>query len=124
MNNELYFLIIVIEVIILLILLYTYFNKKKIKEHHADHSESANPGIKFYDRHCGVYPVVKREKQPAVCQDGSLVTDQDKCNQPGVYREQGSNKVIINGDITKDLNGKDAAGNDLFSAADKTKINN
>jgi len=98
MNNELYFLIIVIEVIILLILLYTYFNKKKIKEHHADHSESANPGIKFYDRHCGIYPVVKREKQPPVCKDGNLVTDGDRCNQPGIYRGVGENKVIINGD--------------------------
>ena len=98
MNNELYFLIIVIEVIILLILLYTYFNKKKVKEHHADHSESANPGIKFYDRHCGIYPVVKRVKQAAVCEDGSLTNDKERCNQPGVYRKQGSGKIIINGD--------------------------
>ena len=98
MNNELYFLIIVIEVIILLILLYTYFNKKKVKEHHADHSESANPGIKFYDRHCGIYPVVKRVKQAAVCEDGSLTNDKERCNQPGVYRQQDSGKIIINGD--------------------------
>ena len=96
MNNELYFLIIVIEVIILLILLYTYFNKKKIKEHHADHSP--NGGITFYDRHCGIYPVVKRVKQAAVCEDGTLVVGKDRCNQPGVYRKSDSDKVIINGD--------------------------
>ena len=67
MNNELYFIIIVIEVIILLILLYKYNNKKHIKEHHPDHSESANPGMKFYDRNCSIYPVVQGEKTPAKC---------------------------------------------------------
>ena len=123
MNNELYFLIIVIEVIILLILLYTYFNKKKIKEHHADHSP--NGGITFYDRHCGIYPVVKRVKQAAVCEDGTLVVGKDRCNQPGVYRKSGSDKVIINGDSGKkyevSLDGNnDAADIKLFLADNTT----
>ena len=123
MNNELYFLIIVIEVIILLILLYTYFNKKKIKEHHADHSP--NGGITFYDRHCGIYPVVKRVKQAAVCEDGTLVVGKDRCNQPGVYRKSGSDKVIINGDsgekyeVSLDGN-NDAADIKLFLADNTT----
>ena len=59
MYSNRYVFVIIVEVIILLLLLYIYSYKKTIKEHHTDHSEAANPNVKFHKRNCAVYPVVK-----------------------------------------------------------------
>jgi len=59
MYSNRYVFVIIVEVIILLLLLYIYSYKKTIKEHHTDHSDTANPNVTFYKRNCVVYPVVK-----------------------------------------------------------------